>query len=315
MTGTRRVTLRSGALRAAFALAALAAPSLIGCTAANRQIQFSKPPPAVSKDGFICPLYGTVSSTFGPRVLRGKASTHKGIDVAGRLLVTPVFSAKEGVVTVATRSRTYGLWIEISHPEGWTTRYGHLSWMHAKKGQRVLRGDLIGRIGNSGRSYGAHLHFEVLHHGKAVDPLSVAPVPKPKPKPPPKAKPAAKPKALEKKAVPPKGKALEKPAPPPKGKAPAKPKTPAKPPQKEKAPAKGKPQGQFVPEGAPPACFLKCSTDARATSPIISSRAASTRSWGTRSSAATVSVATPSRKWRSAMATLRQSSITIRCNS
>lgn len=160
----------------------------------NRNIQFSKPPPAVSPEGFIAPLYGAVSSSYGRRELKGEESWHRGIDVAGKLLVTPVFAAREGLVRIARRSKTFGLWIEIGHPEGWATRYGHLSWIHVSKGQKVERGDLIGRIGNSGRSYGAHLHFEVLHNGQRIDPLSVVPLPKPKPKAPPRSKTRRKPK-------------------------------------------------------------------------------------------------------------------------
>lgn len=159
----------------------------------NRRIQFSKAPPVVSPEGFACPLYGVVSSSYGNRRLKGKERAHEGIDVAARLLVTPVYAAREGVVCVVSKSKSYGLWIEIQHPEGWMTRYGHLSWQHAIKGQKVERGDLIGRVGNSGHSYGAHLHFEVLHNGRHVDPLAVVPLPKPKPQPPPKPKPGTKP--------------------------------------------------------------------------------------------------------------------------
>ena len=130
---------------------------------------------AVSPDGFIYPIQGKITSTFGTRVLLGKQETHSGLDFAGRLLVTPVFAAKGGTVTVAGKSRTLGLWVEIAHAKGWVTRYGHLSWQHVRRGKRVLRGDLIGRIGNSGRSTGSHLHFEVRQNGVCVDPLTVLP--------------------------------------------------------------------------------------------------------------------------------------------
>lgn len=198
----------SGKTTTALLCAALGVVLLGGCTAMNRRLQFAKAPPAVSPQGFICPLYGVVSSSYGKRQIKGKQGVHEGIDVSGRLLVTPVYAAQEGVVCVAKKSKTLGLWIEIQHPDGWTTRYGHLSWLHANKGQNVKRGDLIGRIGNTGRSYGAHLHFEVLRNGKHVDPLAVVPLPKPQPKPPPK--PAPKPKK-----PPPASKEQEKALPPP----------------------------------------------------------------------------------------------------
>jgi len=152
--------------------AALAGPA---CTALNRQVQFNPPPAEVSGEGFCMPIEGSVSSLFGGRSLGGEEGSHKGVDFTGRWLVTPVFAAREGLVTVVARSRSYGLWIEIQHAAGWATRYAHLSWQHVRQGQRVRRGDLVGRIGSSGRSTGTHLHFEVRHDGTPVDPFSVLP--------------------------------------------------------------------------------------------------------------------------------------------
>ncbi len=146
-----------------------------GCTVINRNIPLQKPPAGVSKQGFVRPISGVVTSTFGQRTFKGKKDNHRGIDFVGNWMITPVFAAKEGTVTVTSLSKDYGLWIEIKHPDNYVTRYCHLSWQHAVKGAKVLRGDLIGRVGNSGKSTGSHLHFEVRLNGVPVDPRTVLP--------------------------------------------------------------------------------------------------------------------------------------------
>lgn len=146
-----------------------------GCTAVNRTMPIQDTPKEVSRYGFIMPVIGTVTSPFGMRTLMGETKMHKGIDFEGKLLVTPVYAVRAGEVTIAARSKTYGQWIEIRHSGGFSTRYAHLTWSHVKRGKKVRRGDLIGRIGNSGRSTGSHLHFEVLLDGERIDPAEVLP--------------------------------------------------------------------------------------------------------------------------------------------
>ncbi len=95
---------------------------------------------------------------------------HEGQDLAGAY-GTPIFSTADGVVTYAGWESGYGRLVKIQHAFGLETRYGHLSQIRVEVGQRVSRGDRIGDMGNSGRSTGTHLHYEVRVNGTAVNPL------------------------------------------------------------------------------------------------------------------------------------------------
>lgn len=107
------------------------------------------------------------TSGFGRRWGR----MHEGIDMAGPV-GTPIHATGDGVVTYAGRLGAYGNLIKIEHELGTETRYGHLSRIGVKVGQRVSQGELIGAMGNTGRSTGPHLHYEVRMNGRAVDPMS-----------------------------------------------------------------------------------------------------------------------------------------------
>ena len=86
---------------------------------------------------------------------------------------TPSIWPAHGVVESASYTGDYGNLIVIQHEFGLTTRYGHLSAFAVKPGQRVKRGDIIGRVGSTGRSTGAHLHYEILANGKLINPLQL----------------------------------------------------------------------------------------------------------------------------------------------
>lgn len=107
------------------------------------------------------------TSGFGRRWGR----MHEGIDMAGPV-GTPIHVTGDGVVTFAGRSGAYGNLIKIRHELGTETRYAHLSRIDVKVGDRVSQGDRIGDMGNTGRSTGPHLHYEVRMNGRAVDPMS-----------------------------------------------------------------------------------------------------------------------------------------------
>nr|WP_240542527.1 MULTISPECIES: DUF5930 domain-containing protein [Paracoccus] len=107
------------------------------------------------------------TSGFGRRWGR----LHEGIDMAGPV-GTPIHVTGDGVVTFAGRSGAYGNLIKIRHELGTETRYAHLSRIDVKVGDRVSQGDRIGDMGNTGRSTGPHLHYEVRMNGRAVDPMS-----------------------------------------------------------------------------------------------------------------------------------------------
>jgi murein DD-endopeptidase MepM/ murein hydrolase activator NlpD len=107
------------------------------------------------------------TSGFGMRWGR----MHKGTDFAARY-GTPIHSTAEGVVVHAGWLSGYGRLIKIKHDHGIETRYAHLAKIRVKEGQRVSRGDHIGDMGNSGRSTGTHLHYEVRVNGRAVNPMT-----------------------------------------------------------------------------------------------------------------------------------------------
>jgi murein DD-endopeptidase MepM/ murein hydrolase activator NlpD len=115
-----------------------------------------------------CPS-GYVSSEFGLRW----GTLHKGIDLAASE-GTPYYAAASGTVISATYDSGYnggaGNWIVISHGNGKVTKYMHSSAVYVSVGQQVSQGQNIGAVGNTGNSYGAHLHFQVEVNGVAVDP-------------------------------------------------------------------------------------------------------------------------------------------------
>ncbi|MBU1349013.1 M23 family metallopeptidase [Patescibacteria group bacterium] len=97
---------------------------------------------------------------------------HTGLDIDGDL-TSPLYAAYDGVVTTAGwNSGGYGLQILIQHPNGMTTRYAHASKLFVKVGDQVTRGEVIAMMGNTGRSTGSHLHFEVYVGSKRQNPLS-----------------------------------------------------------------------------------------------------------------------------------------------
>ncbi|HWC91783.1 MAG TPA: M23 family metallopeptidase, partial [Pseudolabrys sp.] len=119
------------------------------------------------------PVEGSVdmSSPFGVRTdpFLGKAAMHTGIDLRGDI-GEPVHATANGKVTMAGWEGGYGKMVEIDHGNGLTTRYGHLSEIDVKVGQIVRIGQVIGKIGSTGRSTGPHLHYETRVHDEPVNP-------------------------------------------------------------------------------------------------------------------------------------------------
>lgn len=116
----------------------------------------------------------TVSSGFGPRIdpIKGGRANHDGIDFAAPM-GSPVLASAAGTVkTVSKDAGGYGVMVEVEHPNGYVTRYAHLSEADVKVGQQVNAGDPVAKVGNSGKSTGPHLHFEVRKGDKAVDPVA-----------------------------------------------------------------------------------------------------------------------------------------------
>lgn len=120
------------------------------------------------------PIHGEfeLNSGFGTRAdpLNHRSAIHEGLDF-GAPIGTPVYATGEGVVTLAEPWDRYGNTVEIDHGNGVTTRYAHMSRIKVKEGQRVNRLTVIGLVGNTGRSTGAHLHYEVRVAEVPKDPI------------------------------------------------------------------------------------------------------------------------------------------------
>ncbi|UVO54441.1 peptidoglycan DD-metalloendopeptidase family protein [Sphingomonas sp. SUN039] len=114
----------------------------------------------------------TFTSGFGVRSdpFRGGAAMHAGVDIPGPM-GTPIYATADGVVARGEWANGYGNLVELDHGKGIQTRYGHLSAILVQPGTRVTRGQLIARMGSTGRSTGSHLHYEVRLDGHAVNPM------------------------------------------------------------------------------------------------------------------------------------------------
>lgn len=119
----------------------------------------------------IWPTSGWVTSGFAWRTspFTGKREFHKGIDISAPR-GTPVYAPATGEVTFAGRDGSYGLCIRMKHNSSLSTRFAHLNRIAIKPDQMVTRGELIGYVGNTGRSTGPHLHYEVRLNGVPVNP-------------------------------------------------------------------------------------------------------------------------------------------------
>lgn len=133
-----------------------------------------------SESGFLWPLaanLNTLSSLYGGRKdpINGRSSNHTGIDIPAAR-GTPIYAAKSGVVTTSVYGSgsywSYGNFVLISHKDGTSTLYAHMSRIGCKEGQTVKQGDVVGYVGTTGRSTGNHLHFEVRSGSTRKDPVN-----------------------------------------------------------------------------------------------------------------------------------------------
>lgn len=127
----------------------------------------------VSESGFMWPLpgYYNLSSLFAGRIhpITGKPQHHTGIDIPAPS-GTDILAAKSGVVTTSTYNNSYGNYVVVSHSDGTSTLYAHMSRRGVSKGEVVSQGQYIGDVGTTGSSTGNHLHLEVRVNGSRVDP-------------------------------------------------------------------------------------------------------------------------------------------------
>jgi len=119
----------------------------------------------------ILPARGWMSSDFGVREnpFTGSEGMHEGVDIAGRF-GSPVVATADGYVAFAGENQGYGKMVVLQHGFGISTIYGHLSDILVREGMQVRRGEMIGRMGSTGRSTGPHVHYEVRVFGVPTDP-------------------------------------------------------------------------------------------------------------------------------------------------
>ncbi len=116
-----------------------------------------------------------ISSTFGGRSdpFNGAPAFHSGVDLGSHVDKAPIYATAPGKVSFAGSDGPYGLMVEVDHGNGFVTRYGHLSKIVVRQGQRVALREKVGVMGSSGRSTGTHLHYEVRFNGTPINPVKV----------------------------------------------------------------------------------------------------------------------------------------------
>lgn len=127
-----------------------------------------------SDSGWLFPVggYAPVTSPYGYRwhPTNGNYSFHTGVDL-GAGYGTPVYASRSGTVTEAAYGEIYGNYVTINHEDGYSTLYGHMEYSTVSAGQWVSQGEVIGYVGSTGWSTGAHLHFTVYYYGSHVNPM------------------------------------------------------------------------------------------------------------------------------------------------
>ena len=132
---------------------------------------------AVSSAGLSWPCAArAITSPFGSRYdpFTGESTSHSGIDI-GAAYGAPVYACASGTVTSATYSSIFGYHVRINHGNGFLTLYGHMIRYTVHEGQQVSRGEIIGYVGNSGKSTAPHLHLTLYYYGSLVNPLNYLP--------------------------------------------------------------------------------------------------------------------------------------------
>lgn len=116
---------------------------------------------------------GRATSGFGFRMhpIYKTIRKHSGLDISNKI-GTPIIATGDGVVSKVDSDRKSGIYVKINHGFGFETTYAHLNSTSMKRGIRVKRGQVIGRMGNTGVSTGSHVHYEIKKNGKAVNPIS-----------------------------------------------------------------------------------------------------------------------------------------------
>ncbi len=135
----------------------------------DEQLKLSSVPSGWPVSGHLTDNFGIRSNPFGGGGIEG----HEGQDIAAAF-GSPVKATADGLVVYAASRSGYGNIVVIYHGDGISTRFGHLSQIDVQSGQRVRRGDEIGKVGSTGRSTGPHCHYEVRLNNEPVDPVTYA---------------------------------------------------------------------------------------------------------------------------------------------
>ncbi len=122
----------------------------------------------------IWPVVGVITSDYGWRVVGGRREFHTGVDISAPY-GTPVVASADGRVIYAGWIRGYGKTVIIYHGYGLVTLYAHLSDIKVEYSDRVVKGQIIGNVGTTGRAFGPHLHYEVLKYGIRQNPIAYLP--------------------------------------------------------------------------------------------------------------------------------------------
>ena len=122
----------------------------------------------------IWPVVGVITSDYGWRVIGGQREFHTGVDISAPY-GTPVSVVADGRVVYAGWLRGYGYTVIVYHGYGFATLYAHLSSISVDYGDRVFKAQIIGKVGNTGRSFGPHLHYEVIRYGIRQNPIAYLP--------------------------------------------------------------------------------------------------------------------------------------------
>lgn len=122
----------------------------------------------------IWPVVGVITSDYGWRIMGGRREFHTGIDISAPY-GTPVVAAADGRVIYAGWIRGYGKTVILYHGYGFATLYAHLSDIKVNYSDRVVKGQIIGNVGTTGRAFGPHLHYEVLKYGIRQNPIAYLP--------------------------------------------------------------------------------------------------------------------------------------------
>ncbi|MDU4599004.1 MAG: M23 family metallopeptidase, partial [Clostridium sporogenes] len=125
----------------------------------------------IISDDFVLPVNGKITSKYGEREdpINKKKAFHKGIDIDSKEN-TEVLASFSGTVKECGKDKELGKYILLDHGQGIETKYGHLNKIKVKKGEEVKKGKTIGESGSTGKSTGAHLHFEIIYMGENKNP-------------------------------------------------------------------------------------------------------------------------------------------------